>query len=173
MSDTAVMPLNDYVSACDKIREKTGKTELIKSGELAERIDDVYRKGTEFGAEQGDSVFLDLFTNYGKRPHYGDAFRESGFEYIRPRYKIVPTAAASALRTFTSCRSLKKLEAKYFDFSQIPKGMDYTSQGFYHTFSTCLALEEIEDIGIENQKYFFATFSRDNVLKKIARVGVD
>ena len=38
MSKNAIMPLSDYQNACDAIREKTGTTDLIKSGEMAEKI---------------------------------------------------------------------------------------------------------------------------------------
>ena len=45
MTDYAVMPKADYVAACDAIREKTGDTEVIKSGEIANKINDVYSVG--------------------------------------------------------------------------------------------------------------------------------
>ena len=76
MSKKAVMPLNEYVSACDKIREKTETTDLIKSGELPEKIDEVY----EAGKAQGTSDFWELYQNYGKRTNNRNAFYESGFE---------------------------------------------------------------------------------------------
>lgn len=38
MSEYVVMPKSDYVSACDAIRAKSGSTELIKSNELADAI---------------------------------------------------------------------------------------------------------------------------------------
>lgn len=38
MAEFAVMPKADYLDACDAIREKTGKPELIKSGGMAEEI---------------------------------------------------------------------------------------------------------------------------------------
>ena len=41
----AVMPISDYKNTCDVIREKIGKTDTIKSGELADKIGDVYEKG--------------------------------------------------------------------------------------------------------------------------------
>lgn len=41
----AVMPMADYKAACDKLREKTETAELIKSGELPQKIDEVYREG--------------------------------------------------------------------------------------------------------------------------------
>ena len=41
----AVMPMADYKAACDKVREKTNTTEIIKSGEMAEKVDEVYKAG--------------------------------------------------------------------------------------------------------------------------------
>lgn len=51
----AVMPIADYVGACDSIREKTGKTDPIKSGELAEQVGKIY----ESGKEEGQSSMID------------------------------------------------------------------------------------------------------------------
>ena len=41
MSDVAVMPYEDYAAACDAIREQTGTTELIKSGNMAKMISEI------------------------------------------------------------------------------------------------------------------------------------
>ena len=41
----AVMPIEDYKNTCDKVREKTGSEETIKSGELAGEVDKVFEKG--------------------------------------------------------------------------------------------------------------------------------
>ena len=38
MAEYAVMPLADYEDACDAVREKTGGTDVIKSGELGTQI---------------------------------------------------------------------------------------------------------------------------------------
>lgn len=38
MSDYVIMPKADYVAACDAIRAKTGKTDLIKSGDMESEI---------------------------------------------------------------------------------------------------------------------------------------
>lgn len=59
----AVMPLADYDAACDKVREKVDlTTPTIKSGELAEKVDEVYMAGaSEFGLKgkgQGELVTL-------------------------------------------------------------------------------------------------------------------
>ena len=41
MTDFVIMPSADYKAACDKIREKSGKADLIKSGDLATEIEEV------------------------------------------------------------------------------------------------------------------------------------
>lgn len=41
LTDYVIMPGADYQAACDKIREKTGKTDLIKSGDLASEIESI------------------------------------------------------------------------------------------------------------------------------------
>lgn len=53
MNKNAVMPLSDYISACDKIREKTETTGTIVSGEWANKVDEVYEAGVEAGKAQG------------------------------------------------------------------------------------------------------------------------
>lgn len=45
MSEYAVMSLADYDSVCDTVRERLGTSEKIKSGELAEKINETYLKG--------------------------------------------------------------------------------------------------------------------------------
>lgn len=54
MSEHAVMPITDYVSACDTIRSKTGGTEVIKSGEMAAQIEAVYEAGKSQGGTGED-----------------------------------------------------------------------------------------------------------------------
>ena len=51
----AVMPKEDYEHACDVLREYTGESELIKSGELEKNIDKVYDVGAAAGEEKGFS----------------------------------------------------------------------------------------------------------------------
>ena len=45
MNNYAVMPKDDYVAACNAIREKTGDTEAIKSGELVNKVSEVHDAG--------------------------------------------------------------------------------------------------------------------------------
>ncbi len=59
----AVMPLSDYVGACDVIREKTGGTEPIKSGELVEQIGAVHTAGKLAALESAEVLQGKLFGN--------------------------------------------------------------------------------------------------------------
>ena len=59
----AVMPLSDYVGACDAIREKTGGTEPIKSGELVEQIGAVHTAGKLAALESAEVLQGKLFGN--------------------------------------------------------------------------------------------------------------
>ena len=59
----AVMPLADYVGACDAIREKTGGTEPITSGELVEQIGAVHTAGKLAALESAEVLKGNLFGN--------------------------------------------------------------------------------------------------------------
>ena len=145
------------------ISKITGK---IISGEIPEKINEVY----EAGQSKGTDEFWDLFQNYGKRKSYESAFYETAFEYIRPKYKVIPMSGPTyCAKTFYNNDNLKKLEKEFFDFSLMPLGT-YSGTGFYWTFGSCGALEEIEDIGLENQKYWQSTFIWCSNLRKIARI---
>lgn len=157
----------NYVADSAGLNISINSIDSIVSGELPGKIEKVY----EAGKVQGTDEYWSLFTNYGARTFYGDSFRDSAFIYIRPAYKVVPTELGSAVRTFNNCKKLKKVEAKYFDFSKIKKATG-SSTGFYNTFAACSLLEEIEDVGLEGQRYFTSTFNWCGSLKKIARIGV-
>lgn len=53
----AVMPLSDYEAACDAIREKTGGTDKITSGELAEQISGIVAGGGGFFISDASYLF--------------------------------------------------------------------------------------------------------------------
>ena len=44
MSEYVIMPSNDYQNVCDTIREASGKTDLIKSGDLSSEIAELTKK---------------------------------------------------------------------------------------------------------------------------------
>lgn len=166
MIKQAIMPLNDYVDICDKIREKTETEDVITSGELSEKIDDVYK----VGQAQGEREMWDSITNNNTRTDYGGAFANTAFNRINPPYKITPIEATSLSQTFFYSRNLKKVEAASFDFSKKIRGA-YASQGLYFTFGSS-QIEEIEDIGLQPDFSLASTFAWSPI-KKIAKIRVD
>ena len=164
----AVMPLKDYVLTCDKVREKTETMDLIKSGELAEKVEAVY----DAGQTQKEREFWDIVSKNNTRTDYYRAFTYWNCEYIRPPYQIKPTAKQTFSQTFASNELLKKIEAQHFDFSNKERGTGNTA-GLYYTFQNCVELEEIEDIGIQPDYSLASTFTGCKKLKKIAMIRVD
>lgn len=53
MAEYVVMPKEDYEAACNSIRGKTGKTDLIKSGNLSAEIDSIQTGGSGGGSAEG------------------------------------------------------------------------------------------------------------------------
>ena len=90
MSDYAVMPINDYVETCDTIRAKTGEISVIKSGELASKVNEVY----EAGKKAEYDTFWDTYQNKNGG-QYGYAFYGNGWrkEIFRPKHDMYPTSA--------------------------------------------------------------------------------
>ena len=95
----ATMPLTDYQNACDAIREKTGTTDLIKSGEMAEKImgisggseDGSYDEGFKDGKKAEYDAFWDAYQDNGNRRSYIDAFVRQGWDEntYNPKYDII------------------------------------------------------------------------------------
>lgn len=65
MSDYAYMPFSDYEDACDAIRSKTGKTDLIKSGDMASEIDSI-----QTGGGGGAVASVNILNGVGLNPGY-------------------------------------------------------------------------------------------------------
>ena len=128
---------------------------------IAEKLTTVYNnvpKVYEAGEKAENGRMWDYIQNYGNRTTTGSMFNSWNCEYIRPKYKVVPTVSSSRNQTFSSNPSLKRIEKEYFDFSQCPRSTVNTS-GCYYTFTSCFALEVIEDVGLCNVGYFTHTFN--------------
>ena len=164
-----LIPAADYKDACDKIREKTDTTDLIKSGELADKIEAVY----ENGKTDKDREMWDVITSNNTRTDYYRGFLGWGCEYIRPPYTIKPTSRHSASQTFHGNKALKKIEASAFDFSNKERDEVNTTFGMYYTFADCDSLEEIEDIGLPPDISINAAYANCGKLKKIEIIRVD
>ena len=102
----AVMPISDYVGACNVIREKTGNFDAVKSGEMADKIKAVFEAGKassgfDDGFNEGQNTkhmaFWNTFTNNGKRTNYNNAFYcdcdAVGWNKnnLKPPYQLKPT----------------------------------------------------------------------------------
>lgn len=131
-----------------------------------------YDQGYADGKQAQYDEFWDRFQDNGNRTNYRQSFSGWRDEYIRPKYKVVPTVARSLSTTFEECPNVKKFEAKYFDFSQVPYGTAQ-NQGAYYTFASCAALEEIEDVGLSPTFMYTGTFAWDANLHTIAKITVD
>ena len=161
------------------IGEAEGYRDGYQEGE-ATGFDNGYTEGAEAGYNNGladgkqseSDAFWDAFQNGGNRTYYGDAFRESTLEYVHPKHKITPTYKGGAARMFYASKKLKKAEADYLDFSQIPRG-SYIFEGYYNTFTMCYELEEVEDIGFVPTFGYGSTFNVCKALRKIAVLRAD
>ena len=130
------------------------------------------QQAREEGKAAGWDEFWDGFQSNGTRVMYNTAFTHWGAEYIRPKYKVVPTNLYSCNNTFYENRNLKKLEAAHFDFSNKARGTAQTT-GYAGTFYGCSELTEIEDVGLVPQYTYHQTFYNCKKLKTIAKMGVD
>ena len=155
-----------YIVGFENGKEE-GRTEGLEEGKAIG-----YTEGKTDGIEQGRKSqydeFWDGFQNYGQKTSYQNAFEQSAIEYIRPKYKIIPTGSTGVSCMFMSAK-VKKIEAKYFDFSQVPIE-NYTARGLNYTFSSCTNLEEIEDIGLSPSYAFTYTFAWCGKLHTIAKI---
>jgi hypothetical protein len=161
------------MTIADKVRRaKTDLDEVHAAGVEEGKALGGYTKGYEDGKRAEYDAFWDTVQNYGNRTDYGKAFLGWNCEYIRPKYKVTPSDRVTSVNTFYGNKTLKKIEAEYFDFSQKTRGNSITT-GWYWTFSTCAALEEIEDIGMMPDTAYDATFAFCYGLKKIAKITTD
>lgn len=160
MSKRAVMPLTDYENACEKIREKTGTTDLIKSGDLPEKIDDVFEKG-----KQSNYDFLwDTLQENGNRTSYQYAFARSWTDDIyNPKYPIICNGAnvytAEALFSNSKITDTKvpiiitgtRMDAPFQDCINLKRIPSLTLENITrftaNTFRNCRALEELNVYG--------------------------
>ena len=122
------------------------------------------------GMSKAESDFWDRIQgDNGTRTIYDFGFKAWRTEYIRPKYKVVPKRTSDTnLRFVFESAKVKKLESKYFDFSNISFNANATNtQSIYGFFRYCGVLEEIEDIGIGAGGYY-NTFNRCEKLHTIA-----
>jgi hypothetical protein len=131
---------------------------------IAENQQAVY----DAGKQADRDAFWDEIQDYGNRTAYQMAFKYWGSEYTRPKYKIATADISDLNNTFMYCKNLKKVESAYFDFSNHPTGSSANSQSANYLFYGCNNLEEIEDIGIPAESYYYYAFMQCGKLHTIA-----
>ena len=110
------------------------------------------------GMSKAESDFWDRIQgDNGTRTVYDYGFKAWQMEYIRPKYKVVPKRTTDTnLRFVFEFATVKKLESKYFDFSNITFNTSASNtQCIYGFFRNCSNLEEMEDIGLQSGGYYF------------------
>ena len=158
MSKLAVMPLEDYQNTCNAIREKTGTTDLIKSGEMAEKIKSI---SGENGIDY--NIFWDTFQNNGNRINYQYGFSVVWNDAIyNPKYPItcVGTGAYIATSLFA--------DADITD-TKVPIIINGTRAD--SVFQDCEALKKIPSITFENIVRFSNTFRNCKALEEMNVYG--
>ncbi len=80
-----------FKEIAEKIREKTGTTELIKPNDFPEKIDEVYETGKKLQYD----FFWDAYQQNGALQNYTSAFSGKSWtkEIFKPKYDIKPTNA--------------------------------------------------------------------------------
>lgn len=164
MGNHYIIKEETLINIADNIREKLGTEDSYSPDDMASGVNEVY----EAGKEKEWSDFWEGYQWGGTRTNYTYAFYYwEGTEYIRPKYKVVPTS--TLYNMFAVCRNLKKIEAEYFDLSQANVTSATNSTGLNNVFYACRSLEEIEDIGLKAGGYNM-TFNGCNALRKIAKL---
>ena len=142
---------------------------------IAENQVKIFDTGKDKGYKEGysdcENHFWDNIQNFGEKTDYTRFFCDwKTFEYIRPKYKVVPQKDAPYL--FSGCTALKVLESAYFDFGQIPENYKEYNIGLYALCNKCSSLEYVEDVNFQpvmSYAYFFAGCEN---LKKIAVIRI-
>ena len=157
----AVMPFIDYVEACDAIRMKIDETDVIKSGELPQKIDKVYEAGLQAAKDR----YWDELQDYGKRKSYFGFFAGASWTQERLnnlKYPIVfPKETSTLDRNCDSMFFRLNIRADgRIDLSHVCSMIDFSgcmtaNQVFYNAraenitcdFSNCTNLKETFALG--------------------------
>jgi hypothetical protein len=183
MSKYAVMPLSDYVRACDKIREKAEITERINSAELPSKVDEVYEAGKKSQYNEDWNNQLDG----GKRTNFNLAFSGIGWndKTFKPPIKIKPTDSYAYMmfaRTGVTSITFEMLDVSdvtvlhySFYLSNYLRSVEIdirSCKKLSNTFQTAYALEYLHIKNISPDCVFIQTFDDANILKELIIEGV-
>lgn len=150
-----------FKAIADKIREKTGSTELIVPNTFVNEIDNVYLAGEK----KQTTFFWDKYQNYGKREDYNHGFSEWFTDIFTPQYDISPMIASyifynshidGDLRQILTDKNVKldlsktkniSYGFKYSNFTALPElNLSSVTDKSYHVFQYCDKLQTIDKI---------------------------
>lgn len=160
MTDYVLMPGADYQNICDAVREKTGGTTLLRSGELAEEIQNI--------PTDGNDAFWDAYQQNGNRVNYYQHFVQDGWndETFHPKYPIICKDGSTHGRSvFYNSR-----------MTVIPVQVQVIGVSAKEMFNQCTKLETISWLVLENVPDCTGMFSGCSQLKNLnveGSIGVD
>ena len=128
-----------------------------------------YGDGFEAGQQEAYDRFWDDLQVNGTRTDYEYAFTNTAFEYLRPKYKVIPTTRTVYM--FKNNKKLKSLEKQYIDLSNCTAQQTLNNSAHYYTFADCTSIEIIEDIGLPAGGYY-NTFRGCQNLHTIEKIRV-
>lgn len=133
MADYIMMPKDDYKNACDAIRSRTGSSDLIVSGDMANEILIVSNKDI-MDYVSGRVTSFDI-------PDVTPEIRSYCFYHMSNLTSIaIPDSVATiGTEAFRECPGLTSVT--------IPAGTTTVS---YRAFSYCIALETVKFLGTPN-----------------------
>lgn len=190
MSNHAVMPLQDYVDTCEAIREKTGSTDAIKSGELASGVNEVYEAGKKAEYDEFWDEFMPedlnipyIFAGGGwckdnfKPPRdfsiTQGIFYQHNYSNNKGNYDLAAHLEELGIKI---TKTLNTRDAFNFArFTRIPE-LDLTTSTANKltssTFNGMYYLYTIDKLTVEQDREYQGTFTRCDALKNITFDGV-
>lgn len=142
LTDLVIMPGADYQAACNSIRAKTGRSGLIRSGDMATQIDSISIEDN--ATKLLDDTLTDLTTSASKISDY------SFYKHKAIMNITADNAQSIGEYAFADCTNIKKVSAK----SAASVGQ--------RAFKSCLALTSVSlDNATEIGDYAFANTTLD------------
>ncbi len=134
MTDYVLMPGAHYRQICETVREKTGKTQLLRSQDLAEEI-------RSLGSDGCYDMFWDTYQQNGQRTNYYQMFVQNGWDdsTFCPKYPITcKNGSNNGCAVFYNSR-----------MTQIPVPIIVTNTSAREMFNQCTKLETVSRLVLE------------------------
>lgn len=188
LTDYVIMPGADYQDACDAIREKTGGTEMIKSGEMGGLIRGIIsgipKTVTQYGDEAVTEIVANAFQGYTSLvsvyyPNVTYINSNAFYKCTALKEAKFPSATLIQGSAFRSCSALIEaifpvasiFSGNIFQYCTALKTVDLpaaTRVGSY-TFDGCSSLESVNlpELQQTTSVVVYGTFRKCTSLKRI------